>query len=459
VKTIQVFKIFLREWYDGVEVREHFYLSLSLSLFHTHINTINQVQSPEFRTEFRFHNRAWDAAIGVDALHAMLHRRLKPLVAHMPTAFRPLMHRILYNCRQDEDGLVTYKNCVQAVHDATTGPDVVRPVCEEEPLDEVLSSIGLEDDDKKKSRVVVVAPYAYDEVEKEKEEEKKDSSVPPLPIPTTTAPVLPKSTTTTEEKEEEKEEEEEDRKVSDRSPTASEKWARNTVEDLRDRVYRKYGQLQRAFVDYDSDRNARISNGELRCALERLNLGHNVGPEQINALLEYCGVSNKSKITFDEFAKALIEPPVMRNSDRTERSEYERQYKPPVGRYEWPDILPGKNEPKPRPESRRHFNPQARKPTPRPDERKHFRHIAKQNGESDVPSCLPGADHKYPSEHEKIFGAHGERYLNFLRKGGEDSYGSRIVRPRFPMHHPTDAYDTENRERFRDPTRKYRGGW
>ena len=112
-------------------------------------------------------------AITLEALHAMLHRRLKPLVAHMPTAFRPLMHRILYNCRQDEDGLVTYKTCIQAVRfvrarsarisfsqltyfvthscirtqvrDATTGPDVVRRDALEEPLDEVLSSIGLGD--------------------------------------------------------------------------------------------------------------------------------------------------------------------------------------------------------------------------------------------------------------------------------------------------------------------------
>ena len=212
-------------------------------------------------------------------------------------------------------------------------------------------------------------------------------------------------------------------------------------------------------MDLDHDRNARISNGELRCALEKLNLGHNVGPEQINALLEYCGVSKQSRITFDEFAKALIEPPVMRNSDPTERSEYERQYKPPTGRYDWPSILPGSNEPDPKLESRRHYDPPTRKPEPRPDERKHFRHVSKNQNESDVPSCLPGADHVYPTEHEKIFGAHGERYLKFLRKGGEEPYGSRIVRPRFPMHHPTDAYHTENRQRFRDPTQKYSGGW
>ena len=72
------------------------------------------VRSPEFRAEFRYHDKSWDAAITLETLHAMLHRRLKPLVAHMPTAFRPLMHRILYNCRQD-DGLVTYKTCIQAV--------------------------------------------------------------------------------------------------------------------------------------------------------------------------------------------------------------------------------------------------------------------------------------------------------------------------------------------------------
>ena len=211
-------------------------------------------------------------------------------------------------------------------------------------------------------------------------------TVPALPTPT-----IPKETPKLDTKDKD-----------ETSPTASQKWARNTIEDLRDRVYRKYGQLQRAFVDLDRDRNARISNAELRRALEKLNLGHNVGPEQINALLEHCGVSKQSRITFDEFAKALIEPPVMRNSDPTERSEYETAGDHPravtIGRA----FLPGSNEPEPRLESRRHFDPPTRKPEPRPDERKHFRHVAKNQNESDVPSCLPGADVSIPAKMKRF---------------------------------------------------------
>ena len=123
----------------------------------------------------------------------------------------------------------------------------------EEPLDEVLSSIGLGDKKKESTRVVVTAPYAYVDVEKEEvkeeeeeeeekvKEEKKDVTVPALPTPT-----IVKATIETTPKLDTKEQVFKD--DDDASPTASQKWARNTLEDLRDRVYRKYGQLQRAFL-------------------------------------------------------------------------------------------------------------------------------------------------------------------------------------------------------------------
>ena len=65
------------------------------------------------------------------------------------------------------------------VRDATTGPDVVRRDALEEPLDEVLSSIGLGDKKEESARVTVTAPYAYVDVEKEevKEEEEEEEEV------------------------------------------------------------------------------------------------------------------------------------------------------------------------------------------------------------------------------------------------------------------------------------------
>eukprot|EP00939_MAST-03C_sp_MAST-3C-sp1_P002555 g2555.t1 len=490
---------------------------------------INQVvTSPGFRRNFRYRNES----IAYENLRQLLSRRFSPLVSHMPTVLRPLLHKILARCRSSSSSaaatisssdLITYAACVEAVARATSSTGSAAVLSRE--WDPSAAYKGARPDPR--TPPTVRAPWAlHVEAKTKTAVAETEAPIPPVISRSTSTTGLVKTvpprdafTSTTidrtetcaaiskdKEGEEKEEVEGEEEKVVDdatdddaasrfpipptyeatvleasrqhRRTTNDEsdprEWAESCLEDLRDRISHRFDWVQRAFVHYDRDRSGRITSDELLIILRALNL--DATEEELKALLDLCDqVTKDGLISFEEFAKVIKSRTTAAEVKRSRRSEYERQFKAPLMRSRHDRSMaiaaatstttaPGTDaERKYRPmfdsKGRKMFasiprHAEERRPMFDSRGRKKYSEAYAGSGDHALvePSCLPGRGLPEPTQHESIFGCYAERNLRYLRKGGENGYGSRVVRPRFPVPPTGGAFATESQSRYQNPT-------